>query len=58
MEENKKVADLTDKELLENYEKIDLRIDAEYKILNSLKATKNEHLDEIIKRFGGKANAV
>lgn len=53
MDESKKVKDLTDEELLENYKKIDLKIDAEYKIINSLKATKNEHLTEIIERFKG-----
>lgn len=58
MEEGKKVTDLSDKELLENYEKIDSRIDAEYKILGSLKTTKNEHLNEILRRFGGKIDGI
>lgn len=58
MEEGKKVTDLSDKELLENYEQIDSRIDAEYKILGSLKATKNEHLNEILRRFGGKIDGI
>lgn len=56
MEDSKKVTDLADEELLENYEQIDSRIDAEYKILGSLKTTKNEHLKEILRRFGGKIN--
>lgn len=58
MEEGKKVTDLSDRELLENYEQIDLRIDAEYKILGSLKTTKNEHLNEILRRFGGKIDGI
>lgn len=58
MEEGKKVTDLSDKELLENYEQIDSRIDAEYKILGSLKTTKNEHLNEILRRFGGKIDGI
>lgn len=58
MEEGKKVNDLSDKELLENYEQIDSRIDAEYKILGSLKTTKNEHLNEILRRFGGKIDGI
>lgn len=56
MEDSKKVTDLADEELLEKYEQIDSRIDAEYKILGSLKTTKNEHLKEILRRFGGKIN--
>ena len=58
MEEGKKITDLSDKELLENYEQIDSRIDAEYKILGSLKTTKNEHLNEILRRFGGKIDGI
>lgn len=58
MEEGKKVIDLADEELLEKYEQIDSRIDAEYKILGSLKATKNEHLNEILRRFGGKIDGI
>lgn len=58
MEEGKKVTDLSDKELLENYEQIDSKIDAEYKILGSLKTTKNEHLNEILRRFGGKIDGI
>ena len=49
MGESKKVADLSDKELLENFEDIDVRIDAEYRILSVLKASRNEHLQEIYK---------
>lgn len=58
MEDSKKVTDLADEELLENYEQIDSRIDAEYKILGSLKTTKNEHLNEILRRFGGKIDGI
>ena len=54
MEESKKVVDLSDKELLNNLENIDVRIDAEYRILSVLKASRNEHLQEILKRFGDK----
>ncbi len=52
--EAKRIPDLSDEELLEGYNSVDDQISAEYKILSSLKGTKNEYLFEILKRFGGK----
>lgn len=52
--ETKRIPDLSDDELLEGYISVDDQISAEYKILSSLKGTKNEYLFEILKRFGGK----
>lgn len=54
--EEKKTVDLTDKELLQEYELSNQKIDAEYKILKVLKGRREEQLSEIIKRFGGQVN--
>lgn len=56
--EEKKTADLTDKELLQEYELSEQKIDAEYKILKVLKGRREEQLSEIIKRFGGQVNGL
>lgn len=56
--EEKKTADLTDKELLQEYELSNQKIDAEYKILKVLKGRREEQLSEIIKRFGGQVNGL
>lgn len=54
--EEKKTVDLTDKELLQEYELSEQKIDAEYKILKVLKSRREEQLNEIIKRFGGESS--
>lgn len=56
--EEKKTVDLTDKELLQEYELSNQKIDAEYKILKVLKGRREEQLSEIIKRFGGQINGL
>lgn len=45
------IPDLSDEELIEGYHSVEDQISAEYKILSSLRGTKDEYLQEIFKRF-------
>lgn len=51
MEKSRKVADLTETELIEELTDVDNKIDAEYSILSVLRSRKKEVQDEINRRF-------
>lgn len=51
MEKSRKVADLTDTEIIEELTDVDKKIDAEYSILSVLRSRKKEVQDEINRRF-------
>lgn len=49
--ESKKVCDLSNKELLEEIDILDIQIDAQSKILSSFRFKKNECIEELKKRL-------
>lgn len=53
MDESKKVTDLTDEELIQEFRLADEKISNEYKIISTYKSRKQEVQEEILKRFKG-----
>ena len=49
--ESKKVCDLTNSELLDEIETLDIQLDAQSKIMSNYRLKKNECIEELKKRF-------